>query len=89
MGGRGGWEVVAIGIVTHQWRCRPVSLGQSCSEREEKKKQREGKQRAQGELGVGVGGAGVKSAACVAHLSCVQPFTAHKDISSPAHVSAR
>lgn len=26
-----------MGTVTHQWRCRPVSLGQTCLEREEKK----------------------------------------------------
>lgn len=31
-----------MGTVTHQWRCRPVSLGQTCSER---RKRREGKQR--------------------------------------------
>lgn len=39
-----------MGIVTHQWRCRPVSLGQTCSEREEKKEWKEGKQRVQRRL---------------------------------------
>ena len=44
-----------MGTVTHQWRCRPVSLGQTSWEREEKKGQREGKQRAQEKVGEGGG----------------------------------
>lgn len=55
-GGRG--ELVAMGTVTHQWRCRPVSLGQTCSEREEKKEQREGKQKVQRRVGEGGGSEG-------------------------------
>lgn len=44
-----------MGTVTHQWRCRPVSLGQTCSER---RKRREGKQRVQRLLEKGRGSEG-------------------------------
>lgn len=41
-----------MGTVTHQWRCRPVSLGQTCWEREreeeEEKERWEGGRVAQG-----------------------------------------
>ena len=71
-----------MGIVTHQWRCRPVSLGQTCSGREKKKERRKGEE--EGVEMVGKGG-GVSeqgreekrrgrnrgnkdTAACVVHL---------------------
>lgn len=49
-----------MGTVTLQWRCRPVSLGQTCSERREEKEEGRGGG-AEGVETVGeAGGAGVK-----------------------------